>query len=251
MNCRIFGVLGLFMASLALYGCGQGAGDAAGLNGAITVSASASGSFITATATYTNPTKTDLIGTPIWFSYQVAGTTYSLGTVHTNNSGTVSVVFTPAAFNANQTFLVTAGTGNLQNFATVNMSGRSLSLAPPAVAPVFTNVSSTSTVDIPIPIQLTFATFKDPFASDLSGLVLDITETLESTLDNASTIDLLNSTTTTNVLGIAPFPGATAHMTVPPKGGSNTLSVTWIVKDNAAGGTGLSATGVTTIVLSH
>lgn len=242
-------VAGLFLASLAVYGCGQGGGDAAGLNGGISVTASAAGTFITATGTYTNPTKTNLIGVPITFSYQAGGQSFSLGTFNTNNSGSVSVAFTPSAFNGQQTVLVTASTGNLQNFATVNMTGRTLSLTPPVVAQVFTNISSTRTVDIPIPAQPVFATYADPFISDLSGLVLGISDTLASPL--TSTLDLASPSTQTSVNGTAPFPGAVAHMTVPPRGSTTTMSITWTVRDNSVGGTGLAATGITNIVLTH
>jgi hypothetical protein len=248
MYRRIIAVVGLFIATLALNGCGQGAGDAAGLNGGITVSASATGSFITATATYTNPTKTNLIGLPITFGYVVGGTSFTIGTFNTNNSGTVSVSFTPAPFNGTQAFLVTASTGNLQNFASVNVAGRNLALTPPVVAPVFTNVSSTLSVDIPVPVQSVFATYTDPFTNNLSGLQLTITNALFNTL-SGNTLDVPSTSITTDVLGKAPFPGATAHMIVPSRGSTNTMAITWTVTDT--GGTGLTASGLTTINLSH
>lgn len=242
----------------AVYGCGQGGGGGAGLNGGITLSASAIGTVVTATATYTNPTHSNLIGVPITFSVQVGSQpSVSLGTFNTNNSGSVGIAFPISNFNDTQTVLVTASTGNLSNFATVAVSGgRSLSLtSPPAI---FVNISTAiSTKDVAILPQPVFATFVNPFAniSSQRKLTLQLTAAEVSTL-GANPVKFQSTGTnimniSTNANGIASFPGALATMIVPPSvGGTNVMTITWTVTD-VLGGTGLSATGTTPITLTR
>jgi hypothetical protein len=240
-----------------VYGCGDGGGGGAGLNGGITVTATATGTFVTATATYTNPTHSNLIGVPITFSARVGSQVIPLGTFNTNNSGSVAVAFSLLDFNGTQTVLVTASTGNLTNFATATVTGgRTLTLTPPPA--IFANTSSaTATVTVPIPIQPVFATFTDPFSNigSLPILTLQITASAVSSLPG-NTLAITGTSPvniTTNTSGIAPFPGATATMVVPATvGGTNVMTITWTVTDvSTSGGTGLSATGTTTITLTR
>jgi hypothetical protein len=91
--------------------------------GSLSIYASATGSVITATATYNNPTQTNLIGVPITFSAQSSTQIFPIGTYQTNNSGSVSVSFMPPAFSGTQTLTVIAKTGNLTSSDTVTLVG--------------------------------------------------------------------------------------------------------------------------------
>lgn len=228
---------------LAIYGCGNG-GE--GLNGGLTVTASATGSVINATATYSNPTHSNLIGVPITFSAQIGNQNSSLGTFNTNNSGSINVTFQSPAFNGTQTVTVIASTGNLSNFSSFTMGGRKLTVtAPPALA--FTAAAGTASVPIAIPLNAAFIAVTDPFLTDLSGTTFAITKVVVSTNPN-DTLVLASASTTTNTVGIAGFPGATGTMNAPATvGGVDTMTITWTVVDTV---TGLTGTGVTTITLT-
>ena len=123
----LFAMLMLFSAGLS--SCGSS--GSAGLNGAITVAASATGSVIEATASYSNPTENNLIGVPLTISVRIGNAIQPLGTFNTNNSGAVSVAFTPPAFNGTQTITVIATSDNLSGFDSLVMAGRSLSVTAP------------------------------------------------------------------------------------------------------------------------
>ena len=229
---------------LGLSGCGSNGG--AGLNGGIAVTATATGSVITATATYTNPTQTNLIGVPISFTVQVGNQSFDLGTHKTNNSGTVGVAFTPPAFSGSKTITVVASSDNLTNFASLSMVGASLAVtSPPAVA-LTTTAPAGSPFSFVIPPSASFVTITDPFNNDVSGHPISITATVVSTNPG----DVLNSVpvATTGTSGVAPFPGATGTLVVPATVGAvETMTITWTVTDTVTGQTG---TGVTTITLT-
>ena len=113
-------ILALFsLISLVICSCGSNGG--AGLNGSIAVTAIQTGAVIGATATYTNPTATNLTGVPITFSAQVGNQSFPLGTVKTNSTGMASFPFTPPAFSGSQTVTVIAQSDNLSNFFSVIM----------------------------------------------------------------------------------------------------------------------------------
>jgi hypothetical protein len=230
--------------TIAICGCGTNGGD--GLNGGITVTATATGSVITATASYTNPTVTNLIGVPIEFSVQIGNQTFSLGTHNTNNSGTVSVVFTPPAFSGTQTVTVIAKTGNLTNFATLNVAGTTLTLTPPPTVALSTALPAGTAVAFNIPPNGAFATITDPFSNNLEGHLVTISTSVIST-NQADTL-VPPSATTTSSAGTAPFPGATGTLITPATvGGVETMTITWRVTDTFTGQTG---TGITTVTLT-
>jgi hypothetical protein len=246
VKCGLFVLFSLVLSLLS--GCGSGG---AGLNGSVAVSATATGTTVTATATYTNPTTSNLIGVPITFSAQVGNQTLSLGTFNTNNSGSVSVSFKPQAFNGTQTITVIASTGNLTNFASLTMTGRSLAFtAPPSLNLTVSQASTPpATQAFTLPATSTFIAVTDPFVTDLSGLQFTITKVVTTDGNPATdTLTLNAATTATNTGGTASFPGAHGTITVPTTvGGATTMTISWTVTDPV---TGLTGTGTTTVKLT-
>ena len=238
----LFAMLLLFTAGISA--CGSSGGD--GLNGGITVDATATGSVISATASYTNPNETNLIGVPINFSVRIGAQTFDLGTHSTNNSGSVSLAFSPPSFNGTQTITVIARTGNLTNFDSLVMSGRSLTVTPPPTLTLSTGAASGTLQPFIIPPAATFVTITDPFNNDLSGHPIEISASVVS----SNTDDTLSfpSSTTTGSAGTAPFPGASGTLVVPATvGGVETMTITWTVTDTI---TGQTSSGITTVTLT-
>ena len=88
---------------MAVYGCGNGGGDAAGLIGSLSLATSVTGPVITATATYSNASALDnLAGLGITFSTDPFG---SIGTYHTDSLGKAVAAFKVPAFNGQKTIL--------------------------------------------------------------------------------------------------------------------------------------------------
>ena len=157
--------------------------------------------------------------------------------------------FTPPPFNGAQTITVIATVDKLTNFATVQMSGRSLAFTPPVSLNLSTTVDPTLTKQIPfqLPATPTFIALTDPFTADLSGFTFSIQDVVVSTGGVGDTLTLNATTTSTNTGGTASFPGASGLITVPTTiGGTTTMTITWTVTDS----TGLTGTGVTTVILT-
>jgi hypothetical protein len=242
LKYAMLAVLSLFV--LALCGCGSSGG--AGLNGGVAVTATATGSVINATATYTNPSQTNLIGVPIAFTVQIGGNLYDLGTHKTNNTGSVGVAFTPPAFNGSQTVTVIAKTDNLTNFASISMVGRALTVTPPPALALTTTLPAGSSLPFVIPPAGTFVAITDPFTNDVSGHLITVTSSVVAT-NSGDTLTPPTATTTTSA-GTAPFPGASGTLVVPATvGGTETMTITWTVTDTV---TGQFGTGITTVTLS-
>ena len=263
MRFRSYLLILLSLALFALNGCGSSGG--AGLNGGITVTATATGSVVNATATYTNPQTTDLVGLPITFT--VNGVV--IGTFNTNNSGSVTVAFTPAPFIGTRTIAVAASTGNLSNFSTLTMNGITMTMsAPPAQAVTVTGAvpGTTNTVVFSSP---TFVTVSDPFNNAISNHMISMTANFTAAPANAG--DLLTfiggnpasvgagktstATATTGPAGTVPLPGTSLGLTVPAAGGTRTATISWTATIvNEPAGTvfeGLAASGVTTVTLTN
>jgi hypothetical protein len=249
MKLKYMAWLLLTLCLTLILGCGNGAGGGEGLNGGLSLTATATGSVITAKATYTNPQTANVIGVPISFSYQIGNTRQQIpGVFNTNNSGSAGVAFTPAAFDGKQTVTVIATTGYLSNIASVEMTGRSITLTPPTAAAQQTtdNPLVTPTNSIPIPASASFITVTDPFSSSLAGHSFNITYTVTSTA--TASLALSATTTITDAFGNAPFPGATATLAVPSTvGGVNTMTINWTATEPS---TGMTASGTTTITLT-
>jgi hypothetical protein len=239
-----FKYFAVILLSMTLFSCGSGSGSS-GLNGGITVTATATGPTIVATATYTNPTATNLIGVPITFSVQIGNTSIPLGTHSTNNSGAVSVAFSPPAFNGTQTLTVSAGTGNLTNFAPVTMTGRTMLVTQPADQTLTTTAATGSQFPFLLPSSTVFVTITDPFSNEVSGHTL----TISASVSSSNTADTFNSPsqTTTDSTGKAPFPTASGTLIVPSTVSPEVMTITFTVIDSA---TGLTGTGITTIKLT-
>ncbi|UFS69652.1 hypothetical protein LPW11_17370 [Geomonas sp. RF6] len=225
----LLAVFSLFTVALA--GCGGGSD---GLNGAVTVTVAATGTEIKATAQYTNPTVTNLIGQPIKFSFRVGNGEYQdLGTYHTNNSGIVSVSFHPAAFTGTQTVTVKVEADKLTDFASVSLSGVAMTLTPiPAVDFAVTSDQANTSTEIPIPSQAGFLTVNDPFDTSSTHL-FKITATVAPTSAGATVTfaDTGTNTTTIVATGTGDFPGATLTMTSPAASNTISVTVTWTVTE--------------------
>jgi hypothetical protein len=234
----------LLLCCAGLSACGSSGSE--GLNGGITVDASATGSVINATASYTHPTQSNLIGVPISFSLQIGGFSQDLGTHSTNNTGSVGIAFSPPAFNGTQTITVIARTDNLTNFDSLVMTGRSLSIAAPPALSLTTVAAGGNAVPFTIPSLANFVTITDPFNNDVDGHPIQIEATAISSNPGSSLSP--PSDTTTGSGGIAPFPGATGVLIVPAAvGGVETMTITWRVTDVI---TGQSGSAITTVTLT-
>jgi hypothetical protein len=235
----------LCLLVVAFSGCGEGVGGGAGLNGAITVTATVTGSVINATATYTNPKQANVIGVPIAFTAQIGNQSIDLGTHNTNNSGTIAVAFTPPAFNGTQTITVIAKSANLEGFASVQMTGRSMTVTAPPDVTLTLPPGAVAGDTVPFTISAaTFVAITDPFSTDLAGHTIDVSFTAVKN-NPGNTVTLISNTTTTNSGGTAPFPGAVGQMVV-LSGTPSTLSITWTATDTV---TGLFGTGITNVTL--
>jgi hypothetical protein len=232
----------LLLLTMGLCSCGNGG---AGLNGSLAVTATLNGSIITATATYTNPTHTDLTGTPITFSAQAGNSApVGLGTFNTNNSGSVSIPISVNNFNGSQTVVVIAQTGNLENFQSVNVTGRSLVVVPPPAPATAITTAAGVAVAVSLPAFDGFVTVSDPIAGDLSGHLMTIV--FKSSV-SADTV-VMSSNTVTDSTGKAPFPGATVTLAAPAVSGTAaTHMITWTVTD---GKTNLSSVGTTVLTVT-
>ncbi|GFE58282.1 hypothetical protein [Geobacter sp. AOG1] len=237
----------------ALTGCGGGGNGSNGLNGSIALTTTVSGKFINATATYTNPTRTDLIGMPISFSYDDGNGTVDLGTFSTNNSGSVGLTFMPKPFVGSKDIVVQAKTGNLTDFKIVTMSGATFSMTPPtAAAPI--------TADATVPLGSTasfaltaanFVQIVDPFLGDIANHPILVNATFTSSPDTNNTLDSLTpatTTITTTAAGVASLAGVTMTVAVPNTVSSRTVTITWVATDLLVG---FQATGTTNLTVTR
>lgn len=236
----------LFYAMLLLFsavvaGCGSSGGE--GLNGSIEVEAEATGNVVTATATYTHPTETNLIGVPIAFSVQIGTESYDLGVVHTNNSGSVGITFNVPAFTGTQTVTVGARTDNLTDYDSFTMTGRTLTVTPPPALNLTTTAATGTAVPFSIDALPAIATVTDPFGNDLANHPVVITATVSST-NPSDSFPVRSFNTVTGTSGQAPFPGAQGTLIVPPLGGVESMTITWTVTDTRTNQTGSAITTV-------
>ena len=214
--------------------------------GSLSINASATGSVISATATYSNPTQTSLLGVPISFSLRIGGLTQPLGTFNTNNSGSVGIAFSPPPFSGTQTITVIARTGTLTNSASLVVTGRSLSVNAPANLSLTTGAAPGASIPFTIPPVSSFVTITDPFTNALSGHPISISATVVSS--NPSGTVSVPTVTTTGSGGVAPFPGATGTLVVPATvGGVGAMTITWTLTDTI---TGLTSNAITTVTLT-
>lgn len=243
MLFKMIAITSLFIFS----GCGGSGSD--GLNGAIELTTEVQGANVTATATYTNPTKSNLIGVPITFTFQQSingvPTTVDLGTFNTNNSGSIAVNFTPYPFIGTQDIVVQASSGNVTNYSVVTVTGATFKLTPPADTELSAAGATTPPGGAPAQFALNapkFATITDPFTGNVLNHPITVTATLISssgaTLTPTSTIIYSDST------GVAPLFGFIATVPYPALTGTNVAVITWEATDQI---TGLIASGSTTL----
>ena len=115
----------LFMFVLCLSSCGSSGGDKVG---SLTVAASSAdngnGTYnVSALATYTNPTKTDLVGVDINFSVidTLTGTVLNSSTKKTPTNGIIGVNYTVSQQATARGLMVVASTGDLQDSKSVTI----------------------------------------------------------------------------------------------------------------------------------
>lgn len=231
----------LLVASLFLSACGGN-----GLNGGLALTTELQGSMLNATATYTNPSKTNLIGVNIHFSVLVGDTVHDIGTFPTNNSGqiTVGIPLAGLDLNGTQNVTVIAQTGDLKNFSSLDVTGRTIALTPPPAPSTALTVAANADLPVNLPSNTTFATVKDPIGNDVNSHIL----TISAVSDNIGDLITLNSTTTaTDSDGKAAFPGATIVFTGISSAGTYNRNITWTVTD---GTTNLSKKGVTAFTIT-
>ncbi|GFO58037.1 hypothetical protein GMST_03620 [Geomonas silvestris] len=231
----------LLIASLFLSSCGGN-----GLNGSLALTTELQGSMINATATYTNPNTTNLIGVNISFSVLVGNTLYDLGAHPTNNSGqiTLAIPLAGLVLNGTQSVTVMVKTGDLQNFSSLDVTGRTISLTPPSAPSTALTTLVNTALTVNLPSATAFAIVKDPIGNDVNGHILTITAHSDNPLD---AVTLNANSTATDSDGKASFPGATIVFAAPTVAGSYNRVITWTVTDTT---TNLSKTGVTAITFT-
>lgn len=242
MNLKMLLKLVAITCLFVISGCGGSGSD--GLNGSIELATTVDGIYVTATATYTSPTKDNLIGVPISFSYDGI----DLGTYNTNNSGSVGLTFMLSPFDGQKDIVVQATSGNLSDFDVVSVTGAILKLTPPAAA-----TQTFNDTDIPgtiAPFTLSIANFvsiSDPFTGQVAGHPISVTATFVAT-PSASISDSLSpaqQTITTSATGIAALPGVLVNVAVPDTVSSRVITVTWTVTDMVTGFTDSGSTALT------
>lgn len=248
MSIKLFLKLGVIAILFALVGCGSGDGGE-GLNGSVELSTSVSGSFITATATYKHPTRTDLIGIPISFSYFDGASEIPIKTVNTNNSGSVALTFQVAPFAGTKDIVVIAKSDNLSGISIVSMTGATFTMTPPASP---TAVTADGTVPLGSTAQFTlnalnFVTIKDPFFNDISGHTISTVATLAPQAPSDS-IAPNPTTAITSPTGVAQLSGVTVTLAIPDTVSTRTVTVTWVATDLV---TGYQAAGTTTLTVTR
>lgn len=248
MTIKMLMKLGVTAILFTLLGCGGGDG-ADGLNGSIELVTSVDGPYVTATATYKHPTRTDLIGIPITFSYFDGATEIFLETVKTNNSGSVGLTFTVAPFAGTKDIVVIAKTGEVSDISIVSMTGATFTMTPPASS---TATPAGATVPLGSTAQFTlnaanFVTLSDPFFNDIAGHTILIEGTLapQGPLDSITPNPITSITSPT---GVAQLSGVTVTLAVPDTVSTRTVTVTWVATDLV---TGFQAMGTTNLTVTR
>lgn len=247
MTIKMFMKLGVTAILFALLGCGGGNG-ADGLNGSIDLTATASGRYITASATYKHPTRTDLIGVPLTFSYYDGATEIFLGTYNTNNSGGIDLTFTVAPFAGTKDFVVLAKTGELSANSIVSMTGATFTMTPPAAMTVTADATTPlgSTASFPLTAP-SFVKIVDPFFNDIANHTISITAALAPAAAGDSIAPNPTSAITSQV-GVAQLSGVLATIAVPDTVSTRIVTVTWTATDM---NTGFQASGTTTLTVTR
>lgn len=241
---RVIIVVSLLALALQLTGCGSNQS----LNGALAVTATTTDAlggtsvFVQATATYTNPDTTNLLRTPITFTIS-DGVTSQSETVYTNNSGSFTIAFFVAKSTTAGTLLITAKTGDLPAFTTVTIAALpavttatpTLTIAPPAPAPVFFSVSSATTTTTFNLAKTAFVNFTSATLSRASVPVtvfVNYTTTMGGggplTINGSVVVNHTSFSLKTGINGTADLLNtSTFVLSVPALPGTNTATITW------------------------
>ena len=144
-------ILAVFLCSALLFaGCGGGGGN--NVNGGLTVASSQTDSDtyskVAFTVTYTNPTKSDVLGTPITITATSSNMGSETFTSKTNNSGVFTLTYLlPRDLNSDQWFTLKATTGDLVASDTAIVKKQTTSTPPTLTAnPASVTIPSTATV---------------------------------------------------------------------------------------------------------
>lgn len=224
-------VLFLVLSLIMLFTCGCGKEQ----NGDLSVSGSSDGSFITASAIYTNPTSPSPSGVPVTFTIQIGSVVIPGGT-----SPTVSgradmqpiLVSTLPAFAGSQGVIISAKTGDIVRYAgAFSLSGTRVEITPPVFGAFSTASTAPTTQNLTLPAGRSFVTFTNPFGTAGSPIRVQATVTAASNPAVDRFVFNNNSTAITvrpGATGIVFFPGGTATLQTPGTvGGVETMTITW------------------------
>ena len=247
---------GLILTVVA--GCGGGGGGAGGMVGSLALSTTVTGPVITATATYSNSTATDLTGLEVTFKTDLYGI---IGTARTDSTGKAVAAFRPPSFDGTKTITVIATVGNIVAYSPLTMTGRTLTISPPATQNA-TAAAGQTTITVSISdLTSSFVVITDPFTNDISGHPIAVTATFTSNPQNSSVDRLsfsgttpvgpnvpITTSVTTGTTGNAPVPATVLTLDLAASlGGSKAATIKWEVRDTV---TGLTGTGFTTVTVT-
>jgi hypothetical protein len=261
MNTKQLSLIIILSFLFAMYGCGgggsgfQGGGGGEGLIGNLSLTTSVTGPVIQATATYSNAAATNLAGLEITFSTNLFG---PIGTYRTDSSGNAVCTFTPPAFNGVQTVTVIARTGNLAQYSTLTMNGRTLTLTPPPNQGPVNAPGNPGTIQSFSLSSQDFVKITDPFNNKIDNHPIVVTATFTSSPQDAGDQLTFNgisvgpgvpasATIYTGASGIVPLPGTSLALAVPQTGVTKTATISWTATDTA---TQLAGSGSTVITLT-
>ncbi len=239
---RVIIAVSLLALLLQITGCGSNQG----LNGSLSVTATTTDAqggtsvFVQATATYTNPDKTNLLRTPITFTIS-DGVTSQSETVYTNNSGSITIAFFVAKSTTAGTLLITAKTGDLPAFTTVTIAAlpaptttATLTIAPPLPKTAsFSALSSATTTTTFNLAKTAFVNFTSATSRVVTVTVfVNFTTTMGGggplTINGNPVANHFSFPLTTNSNGKADLLiPSTFVLSVPALPGSNVATITW------------------------
>ena len=199
----------LMCSCVFLFGCGSGGDNkVGGLTLTTTTEARDGGVFVVnASAVYTNPNKTDLVGTGITFDTSPSGIITGFPqTISTNTSGNAGIVFALDQQDAAFSFAVVARTGDLEDTEVVTVPAlTALTVTPVSVSFVGTDpVGSVRTLTVTggTPPYTAFSSLPSVIGAGVSGPTVTLTKLQAITPGNAviTVIDSNNRSATASVI---------------------------------------------------
>jgi len=197
---------GLVMLLMFLTSCGSAGGDKVGSLSveATSVPGGVGVYIVTATATYTHPTLTNLVGLDISFQvFDTSGTVLSSFSDRTNTSGSIGFTFPLPQLPASQGYFVTATTGDLQDTASFIIPGSIITPSPTSLT--FTSAQAIGTTQ-----TITVSGGTPPYTASSTD------STLASVSVSGSTITVTRQSAATGTvdINISDLAGSTATVPV-------------------------------------